>query len=465
MKRITSFLSAVGDALIAVGVVLGIPLAVFSLLWLIQDGMTTDMGLYLAAASAIWFLANGVGVSLTADLSALTGASEPLALSFTLVPLALTLIIVTIGYRSGRTTVSGRWLWPSWLGVAAVLLGVTAILHSWVGMTGVVQLGATAWVAPVAVYTLSYMVGSLRSEKTDPSASTAEAGHPEAGDDPRERVLLHRGMRAVATRVDQLGSDPEHRGPVIMSPTGLVGRMAATLCMGTVAGAALALTVTFVLHWADMVTLFESLHVDVLGVITVSIGQLLYVPDAVLWAVSWVSGVGFSLGSGSSVTPAGTQTGPIPAIPVLGALPPAELSWGFVALIVPLLAAALTAIAIGPRYARALASVIAPWRVWAVTSVAAVLGGAAALGVLTACAAGSLGIGRYTSVGPDALAVFGAFALEFAVVLLPATAYLLWQRLRELEGMTAVYTNPVHAQDEHPGSPRRPTAPGGQKSV
>lgn len=49
--------------------------------------------------------------------------------------------------------------------------------------------------------------------------------------------------------------------------------------------------------------------------------QLIYWPNLVLWAASWVLGAGFRIGQGSLVSPSGTDLGFLPAIPVFGALP------------------------------------------------------------------------------------------------------------------------------------------------
>ena len=50
-------------------------------------------------------------------------------------------------------------------------------------------------------------------------------------------------------------------------------------------------------------------------------GQLAYAPNAVVWAASYAIGPGFTLGNGSIVSPAATELGALPVIPLLTAVP------------------------------------------------------------------------------------------------------------------------------------------------
>ncbi len=87
-----------------------------------------------------------------------------------------------------------------------------------------------------------------------------------------------------------------------------------------VSGAA-ALVAGLVLHLDRVVTLTEGLGAGLLGGITLLVVQLAFVPNAVIWAGSYVLGAGFTLGQGSVIAPASTQLGLLPSIPLLGAMP------------------------------------------------------------------------------------------------------------------------------------------------
>ena len=96
--------------------------------------------------------------------------------------------------------------------------------------------------------------------------------------------------------------------------------------------------------------------------------------------------------------------GPLPAIPVLGALPAEPSPLGFISLLVPLLAAFIAGLAVRPRLVAALDG--EPPRFWAV-GVAALAAAVAGLGMgfLAFVAAGSAGPGRLAMVGPDPVTV------------------------------------------------------------
>jgi hypothetical protein len=183
----------------------------------------------------------------------------------------------------------------------------------------------------------------------------------------------------------------------------------------TVTVAALAVAALFVVRFADMIGLYEALHTEVVGGFALTAGQLAVLPNLVLWAVAWFVGPGFAIGVGSSVSPVGTALGPIPALPVFGALPTQDSPFGFAGVLVPVVAAFLAGVAVRPALARTLD------RVRPLTVAAVALGGGATggllLGVLAAASGGSAGPGRLAVVGPDPIAVGLVAALEFAVAI------------------------------------------------
>lgn len=64
-------------------------------------------------------------------------------------------------------------------------------------------------------------------------------------------------------------------------------------------------------------------------------------PNLAIWTLAWAGGDGFSIGVGSTVSPLATSVAPVPPIPLLAALPTGDLSWGFAALIIPIMAGIL----------------------------------------------------------------------------------------------------------------------------
>src|SRR5690606_24741878 len=102
----------------------------------------------------------------------------------------------------------------------------------------------------------------------------------------------------------------------------------AAVAVVAIAGAgALGVAVMTVLRGGEVVALFESARVDALGATILTLGHLAYLPTLVVWAASWLAGPGFAVGVGTAVSPAGTQLGVVPGIPVLGLLPENSSIW------------------------------------------------------------------------------------------------------------------------------------------
>jgi hypothetical protein len=179
-----------------------------------------------------------------------------------------------------------------------------------------------------------------------------------------------------------------------------------------VAVAAVVLAVMVAVNYAGVVRLYEGLHTEVLGGIALTIGQIAFIPTFVIWVASWLVGPGFAIGVGSTVSPIVTQLGPIPAVPLFGALPATAPAFGLVGVLVPIAAGFLAAALLRPGLLRA--GHLGAGRVVATGLGTGVVGGVV-LGALAAFASGAAGPGRLAQVGPDALAVALCAALEIGV--------------------------------------------------
>lgn len=168
------------------------------------------------------------------------------------------------------------------------------------------------------------------------------------------------------------------------------------------AASAVAVAVLLLARFADVVALDESLDTGPLGGLVLTALQILALPTVVVWAASWFLGAGFSLGTGSTVGPFAGQAGPLPALPILGAVPVDPPVWAATALLVPVLAGFAAAVLARRSGATTRALPLG------------LLAGAVAgvvLGVLAAASAGAAGPGRLVAVGPDALLVAGLAAV------------------------------------------------------
>ncbi|MGH3936030.1 MAG: cell division protein PerM [Pseudonocardiaceae bacterium] len=147
------------------------------------------------------------------------------------------------------------------------------------------------------------------------------------------------------------------------------------------------------------------------GLTVVSIG---YLPNAAIAAMSWLAGPGFSIGA-LSTSPVAMVTAPLPAVPLLAALPqgPVQPWWGVV-LAIPL----LTGAGMGRRCAHAGSDLATRLQAVGLAAAVLALGGA----VLAALAGGRLGTAAFDPVdvpsGSLAVAVLGATLLGGCAVTL-----------------------------------------------
>jgi Family of unknown function (DUF6350) len=215
------------------------------------------------------------------------------------------------------------------------------------------------------------------------------------------------GARALAPWGQLVRLLPPRQRSVVAAVLGCVGVLAA-------AGALLA-GGSLVMHLHEAATLQRSLGAGKIGALLLLLLQIGYVPNAVVWAVAFALGPGFAFGAGTVVAPTGAALGPLPAVPLLAALPP-----GVHAALPPWLAPVVLALpylagGIGGwlliRMAPTFGVEAAP--LWGLAS--GVLAGIL-MGVLAAFSGGPLGDGRLTAVGPSGwqVAAVGAFELGIA---------------------------------------------------
>lgn len=171
-----------------------------------------------------------------------------------------------------------------------------------------------------------------------------------------------------------------------------------------------------------IVAIAESLGVDGLGGGVLAFAQLAFAPVLVVWAVAWVAGPGFWVGEGTHFATGAVSGGTLPAVPMLGALPGADVVGG-PALLAPLLVVGCGAVA-GWYLHRALRrrDGLRAWSTGVACAVAAAGAGLAAA-LLVVPASGGIGPGRMATVGASAGQVGGVVALEVllgaALVALP----------------------------------------------
>ncbi len=365
--------AAVAGALVVAGVVL--------VAWL--SAIAISLSAVLGFSAQVWLLAHGGTVVLGAD-------------RVTLVPLGLTLLccaicawLAGIAYSQGRQARTGD-LTP------AIRLRLLAGTVAQVTLGYTLTVLATAWLAAGPDEVWRPGLGALAL-----SAVGATIGAGAAA-----------GLRPRGIRPDWL----RH---------GLRGGAVGVL--GCVAIAAVVLATAMVLGETRVATLESALGFDSGGAFVWSLVTLAYLPNLLGWALAWALGAGFTVGSGSLVTLWTTELGMLPAIPVLGGLPPAGVSdpW-------------LLAWLAGGALAGALAGVAAA-RHGRTSAVGALLGGAvgglaAALAFLgwAAASRGGLGSLRLVDLGPrlTEAALIGGPLLLLGSVLAALVTWLVRRRGR-----------------------------------
>ncbi|MGB3909183.1 MAG: DUF6350 family protein [Pseudolysinimonas sp.] len=386
MTRRLTMLFAGLESLLVLAIGVAIPLAPLTIVWGVHFGFAPEWTVFWRAAVDVWLLGHGVDVTFTldpllAEALGMPAAADPVKVTIALLGFAL--LTLLLGARAGgRIAEAGH----------RVLGGVTAIV-----VFGAASLGVTAtvlhaaarpslWqglILPATVFGAGVVIGVLRSRR--------------AGDR------------------DALGRWLDDRSPELRAAAGAALRAGIGAVAITAAVAALLVALLFVLRFPDMIGLYEALHTEVVGGIALTAGQLAILPNLVLWAVAWLVGPGFAIGVGSHVSPVGTALGPIPALPVFGALPTGDSAFGFAGILVPVVAGFLAGVAVRPGLARAL-GYLAPLTVLGAAVGGGIVGGAL-IGFLAAASGGAAGPGRLVEVGPDPVAVGLVAALEFAVAI------------------------------------------------
>lgn len=328
--------------------------------------------------------------------------------------------------------------WPHAAGVGAALwlLGHGAVVHAGGAVVSVVPLGITAlalfagyasarrsahstvsaWLAGVGGY-VTVVIGAM--------VLAGESGPLGAGGGSVLRlltgtvVIAAAGLGAGVVRVRRFR---EVTRPVWsrLPAVARAGVTAGVMALGIVVGLAALLTCAWVVSGrAAAGDVVAGLGVDTFGGLLLAVAQLAVAPNLVVWALAWLAGPGFVVGAGTHYSPAEVVSGPLPALPLLGALPTADGSGGLI------------------RWAPVvvvLAGMVAGWwlhrrlpvtRAW--DSLAASLWAGATAGALaavaTAVAGGSVGPGRLAVVGGPfvlvGLSVLGTALLGVLLVAVP----------------------------------------------
>jgi hypothetical protein len=386
--RIVSF-ATVLDIVVLVGLGLGMIFAPLTLIWAFDDGFSTDLLMSWAAAVDIWLLGHGVPLSFTvppdlADALSLGALSRDFTVDVAL--LGIGLLTVLWGFRMGRRETTAAYPLLVW----ALAVG-TLVLLSFALVAFMPQQVVSMPLIDSLVRPALFLATGL--------AVAAWVGPHSSG-----KSLLHSAL-------------PESLATILRA--GFTAGSAAVA--GVVSFAAVAVAVLLVASFARVITIFESLQPGVMGLIALAVAQLALLPTLIVWAATWIVGPGFSLGTGALVSPLGTNLQIVPALPVLGIVPTDPPVFAFAVVAIPVLAAFILGVAVGPRVVDkgGLLSALGgagflsqPLVKLAATAAVAGAVSAGFGGLLASLTSGSLGPGRFQLVGPDPAAVMLWWGLE-----------------------------------------------------
>ncbi|KJL22583.1 hypothetical protein RN51_01897 [Microbacterium oxydans] len=400
MQRLLVALLAAFDAAIAAAVGLVVLLAPLTLLWTLAFGITADWGALWPLTGTLWEFGHGVPLAVTIPdelLVALAIPAQAASFAVSITPLAFLLFTLLFAARSGaRAAAAGTWL----LGVLSGTVVFTAISTA-VALTARLDAAQTplllAIVLPAAVYFVGALCGAVR-------------------------VAWEEGDGGILDRLHDRLDVHEDWAPV---PAAVV-RGAAFALVGVVGTAALALAVMTLFRGGEVVALFQASRVDALGATVMTLAQLVYLPTLIVWAASWLAGPGFAVGVGTAVSPAGTQLGVVPGVPVFGLLPENSSMWMLIVVLVPIAAGAFAGWAVRSRLVWEGTPLGTAQRAVIAVGIAVVTAGVG--GIAAVLANGSMGPGRLSEVGPAALPFMLALGLE---VLVGAAILLLSPRHRD----------------------------------
>lgn len=358
-----------------------------------------SFNIILQFAGFAWLLIHGVPV----ELLNLGPEADPASVSgwVTLIPLGLSLLPFLFCLRAGRRIARASYtdqLWQGLLGAFIAYGGIGAAVGSLSNNSyGRVNVLAATFI-PLVIAALGLIIGARR----------------EAGSWAR---LFGVDMAAYIQRISPhrrwAGSYVWH---VIVA--GFLGYVAAVGISG------LLLTINLGLHWTEVANVYQELRPGPIGSAALTLVQLSLIPNAVFWVLSWISGGGFTLGTGSTLSTLETTVGPLPSIPMLASLPTGEMSHQWLFLLLPVAAGIMA----GWYFLRGGENHLEDWFARRIPF------NMLSLGLSTAClslftgivaaalsligswlASGSLAIGRLVDLGPNLWLTAGALVLQVGV--------------------------------------------------
>ena len=356
--------------------------AAMSAVWATKGFGDMEFSSVAAMSAHLWLLIHGVPL----DLAAAFGAS---AGTMTLVPLGLSILPLLLCYRSGRrlarASYEGEFLIPVLSGSVTYAL-ISSAMYGWASPHPQPLQALNAALVPLGIVVAGLMWGGYREAR-----SLSRMVGVDTAEQISQMSQYSRWAGSYAWAVVRAA---------VVAFVALVGLGAVLLGIGILAG------------WSQIVATYQELHAGAVGDTAVTLLQLGFLPNLVIYAIAWSTGAGFSFGAGTSVGLTSSDAGTLPMLPILGAVPESMGTFGLVGLLVPLGAGAIAGwwfLREGEDHLDEWVAPKVPFRPLSALISAVALG--VVTGILTSFGAlwlgwisyGSLGIGRFTEVGAEPL--------------------------------------------------------------
>ena len=356
--------------------------AAMSAVWATKGFGDMEFSSVAAMSAHLWLLIHGVPL----DLAAAFGAS---AGTMTLVPLGLSILPLLLCYRSGRrlarASYEGEFLIPVLSGSVTYAL-ISSAIYGWASPHPQPLQALNAALVPLGIVVAGLMWGGYREAR-----SLSRMVGVDTAEQISQMSQYSRWAGSYAWAVVRAA---------VVAFVALIGLGAVLLGIGILAG------------WSQIVATYQELHAGAVGDTAVTLLQLGFLPNLVIYAIAWSTGAGFSFGAGTSVGLTSSDAGTLPMLPILGAVPESMGTFGLVGLLVPLGAGAIAGwwfLREGEDHLDEWVALKVPFRPLSALISAVVLG--VMTGILTSFGTlwlgwisyGSLGIGRFTEVGAEPL--------------------------------------------------------------
>ena len=364
--------------------------AAMAAVWATNGFGGTEFSSVAAMSAHLWLLIHGVPL----DLSAVFGAS---AGTMTLVPLGLSILPLLFCYRSGRrlarASYEGEFLIPVLSGSVTYALICSAV-YGWASPSPKPLQVLNAALVPLGIVVVGLMWGGYREAR-----SLSRMVGVDTAEQISQMSQYSRWAGSYAWAVVRAA---------VVAAVAFVGLGALLLALGILGG------------WSQVVATYQELHAGPVGDTAVTLLQLGFLPNLVIYAMAWSTGAGFAFGAGTSIGLTSSNAGSLPMLPILGGVPESLGSAGLLGLLVPVAAGAIAGwwfLREGEDHLDEWVALKVPFRPLSALLSPLALG--VLTGLLTSLATlwlgwisyGSLGVGRFTEVGAEPLSFAGHTAL------------------------------------------------------